>query len=177
MGGTSAPFIAFPYSGGHIPHLSPSLSGVPQHFVGPNVNLFEESSQEIPPYNMSVGSTTFSLLGTFGNNSFSSAVVSARGNPGYGQPHLVHGTIPAQGAHLGIPSSQRPWNPWQGPVPLPGMSLWRNHFHTQWNPGKAQLYAHRINRGKPLPKSLECDANLALYVLLQEPANDVSIRT
>jgi hypothetical protein len=136
MGGTSAPFIAFPYGGGHIPPSSPSLGGVPQHSVGPNVNLFGAGSQALPPYNMSVGSTPFSLFGAFGNNAFSSAVISAGGNPGYGQPHPVQGTIPAQGAHLGIPSSQGPWNPWQGPVPLPGMSIGGNPFHTQWNPGQ-----------------------------------------
>jgi hypothetical protein len=72
----------------------------------------------------------------FGNNAFSSAVISAEGNPDYGQQHPIQGTIPAQGAHLGIPSSQGPWNPWKGPVPLPGMSIGGNPFHTQWNPGQ-----------------------------------------
>jgi hypothetical protein len=95
MGGTSAPFIAFPYGGGHIPPSSPSLDGVPPHSIGPNVNIFGAGGQALPPYNMSVGLTHFSFFGAFGNNSFLSAVVSARGNPGYGQPHPVQGTIPA----------------------------------------------------------------------------------
>jgi hypothetical protein len=81
IGGTSAPFIAFPYDGGHIPPSSPSLSGVPQHSVGPNINLFGVGSQALPPYNMSVGSTPFSLFDTFGNNTFSSAVIFSRGKP------------------------------------------------------------------------------------------------
>jgi hypothetical protein len=95
MGGTSAPSITFPYGGGHIPPLSPSLGGVPQHSIWPNVNLFGASSQVLPHYNMLVGSTPFSLFDPFGNNAFLSAIVSARGNPIYGQPHLVQGTIPA----------------------------------------------------------------------------------
>lgn len=136
MGGTSTPFIAFPYSRGHIPPSSPSLGSVHQHSVGPNINLFGAGIQALPSYNMPVGSTLFSLFGAFGHNAFSSAIVSARGNPDYGQPHLIQGTIPAQGANLGIPSSQGPWNPWQGPVPLSGMSVGGNPFHTQWNPGQ-----------------------------------------
>jgi hypothetical protein len=105
MGGISAPFISFPYGGGHIPPSSPSLDGVPQHSVGPNINLFGAGSQALPPYNMLVGSTRFSLFGAFRNNAFSSATISSVGNPNYGKPHLVQGTIPTQGAHLGIPSS------------------------------------------------------------------------
>jgi hypothetical protein len=62
MGGTYDSFITFPYGGGHIPPSSPSLDSVPQHSVEPNINLFGEGSQELPPYNMSVGSTPFSLF-------------------------------------------------------------------------------------------------------------------
>jgi hypothetical protein len=40
---------------------------------------------------------SFSLFDTFGNNAFSSAVVSAGGNPGFGQQNPVQGTIPTQG--------------------------------------------------------------------------------
>jgi hypothetical protein len=129
IGGISAPFITFPYSGGHIPLSSPSLSGAPEHSIGPNINLFGVGSQALP-HNMLVGLTPFSLLDVFGNNTFSSAAISAGGNPSYGQPHPVQGTIPAQGAHLGIPSSQGYWNPWQGPVPFLGMSIRGNPFHT-----------------------------------------------
>jgi hypothetical protein len=136
MGGTSTPFITFPYGGGHMPPSSPSLSGVHQHPAEPNVNSFGAGSQEIPSYNMLVGSTPFSLFDAFGNNTFSSATISAGGNLGYGQQHLVQGTIPAQGAHLGIPSSQGTRNPWQGSIPLPWMSIKGNPFHPQWNPGQ-----------------------------------------
>jgi hypothetical protein len=160
MGGTSAPFTAFPYGGGHIPTSSPSLGCVPQHSAGPNVNLFGTGSQALPPYNMSVGSTHFSLFIVFGNNSFSSAIISARGNPGYGQPHPVHGNIPAQGAHLGFPSSQGPWNPWQGPVPLPGMSIRGNPFHTQWNPGRGPIRMPIESAGET-PSQNPCNATQA----------------
>jgi hypothetical protein len=95
IGGTYAPFIIVPYGGGHIPPSSPSLSSVPQHSVGPNIKFFGAGSQALPPYNMSVGLTHFSLFDTFGNNSFSSFVVLARGNPGYVQPHPIQGIIPA----------------------------------------------------------------------------------
>jgi hypothetical protein len=48
MGGTSAPYNDFPYGGGHIPPLSPSLGGAHQHSVGPNVkySLFGAGIQE-----------------------------------------------------------------------------------------------------------------------------------
>jgi hypothetical protein len=146
IGGTYAPFIIFPYGGGHIPPSSPSLTGVPQHSARPNINLFGAGSQALPPYNMSNGLTPFSFFGTFGNNAFSSAVFSTGGNPDYGQPH------PVQGAHLGIPSSQGSWNQWQGPVPLPGMSIRGNPFHTQWNPRKGPTPMDR--QGATPPKIL-----------------------
>jgi hypothetical protein len=104
--GTSTPFISFPYSRGHIPPSSLSLSDVSQHSIGPNVNLLRAGIQALPPYNMLVVSTPFSLFDVFGSNSFSSTIVSTRGNPGYRKPHTVKRTIPTQGAHLGIPSSQ-----------------------------------------------------------------------
>jgi hypothetical protein len=138
MGGTSAPYNAFPYGGGHIPPSSPSLGGAHQHSVGLNVNYssFGEGSQGLPSYSMLVGSTPFSLFNAFGNNTFSSAVVSAGGNPGYGQQNPMQGTIPAQGENSGIPSSQGLWNLWQGSVPSSGMSTGGNPFHSQWNPGQ-----------------------------------------
>jgi hypothetical protein len=68
IGGTYDPFITFSYNRGHIPPSSPSLSGVPQHSVGPNINLFGAGSQALPNYNMSIGLTPFSLFDTFGNN-------------------------------------------------------------------------------------------------------------
>jgi hypothetical protein len=46
----------------------------------------------------------------FGNNAFSSVVVSAGGNSSYGQQNPMQGTIPAQGGNLVIPSSQGLWN-------------------------------------------------------------------
>jgi hypothetical protein len=112
MGGTSAPYNTFPYGGGHIPPLSPSLGGAHQHSAGPNVNYssFGIGSQGIPSYSMPVGSTSFSLFGTFGNNAFSSAVVSVWGQPRLWKKNPMQGTIPAQGENSGIPSSQGPWN-------------------------------------------------------------------
>jgi hypothetical protein len=85
---------------------------------------------------MSIGSKPFSLFDVFGNNAFSSTVVSAWGNPGYGKQHPVQGTIPAQGKNLGIHSSQGTWNPWQGSVPLSGILIGGNPFHSQWNLGQ-----------------------------------------
>jgi hypothetical protein len=75
--------------------------------VRPNVNYssFGEGSQGIPTYSMSVGLKSFSLFSVFGNNTFSSAVISDRGNPSYGQQNPMQGTIAAQGTNLGIPSS------------------------------------------------------------------------
>jgi hypothetical protein len=114
MGGTSTPYNAFPYGGGHIPPSSPLLDGAHQHSTGPNVNYssFGVGSQGLPSYSILVGLTPFSLFDAFGNNSFSLVVISAAGNPDYGQQNLVQGTIPTQGENLGIPSSQGPWNPW-----------------------------------------------------------------
>jgi hypothetical protein len=83
-----------------------------------------------------VGSTPFSLFDVFGNNTFSSAFISAGGNPSYGQQNPMQGTIPAQGENSGIPSSQGPWNPWQGSFPSSGMPTRGNPFHSQWNPGQ-----------------------------------------
>jgi hypothetical protein len=83
MGGTSTPFNAFPYGGGHIPPSSPSLGGTHQQSTGPPTHhsLFGAGSQGPPSHNMPVGSTLFSLFGAFGNNDFSTG-----GNPGYEQP-------------------------------------------------------------------------------------------
>jgi hypothetical protein len=93
--GTSVPFNAIPYGGGHIPPLSPSLGGDFQQPIGlnANYNLFGAGSLGPSSYTTSVGSMSFSLFDTFGNNSFSSAVVSAGGNPGFKQHNLVQGTI------------------------------------------------------------------------------------
>jgi hypothetical protein len=101
LGGTSAPFNAFPYEGGHIPPSSPSLGGTHQQSSGPPTqhSLFGAGSQGPPSHNISVGSTPLSLFGAFGNNAFSSASFLTGGNPDYGQPILMQGTIPAQGAN------------------------------------------------------------------------------
>jgi hypothetical protein len=87
MGGTSSSYNAFPYGGDHIPPSYPSLGDAHQHFTRLNANysLFGAGSQGLPSYSMPVGSTQFSLFGVFGNNAFSSVVVSVGGNPGYGQ--------------------------------------------------------------------------------------------
>jgi hypothetical protein len=59
---------------------------------------------------MLVGSTPFSLAGTFGNNAFSSATFPTWGNPSFGQSIPMQDTIPAQGANLGNSSALGPWN-------------------------------------------------------------------
>jgi hypothetical protein len=138
MGGTSAPYNAFLYGGGHINPSSPSLNNAHQQSTGPNANYssFGAGSQVIPSYSISVGSNPFSLFDTFGKNAFSLAIISARGNLSYGQQNPMQGTIPTQGENSGIPSSQGPWNPWQGSVPSSRMSTGENPFHSQWNAGK-----------------------------------------
>jgi hypothetical protein len=82
-----------------------------------------------------IGSFSFSLLGEFGNNYFSSAAILTRGNPVFGSQNPMQGTIPAQGAH----TSQGPWNPWQGSVPSSGMSTRGNPFHGQWSPRQGSI--------------------------------------
>jgi hypothetical protein len=101
-----------------------------------------------------VGSTPFSLFGAFGNNAFSSAAFLTGGNPGYGQPNPMQGTIPAQGANPGIPSAPGPWNSWQGSVPSSGMSIGGNSFHNQWNPGQGAGPMPMGSHGATLPKVL-----------------------
>jgi hypothetical protein len=141
MGGTPAPFNAFPYEGGHIPPSSPSLGGLHQQSVEQPTHhsLFGSGSQGPPSNNMSVGSTLFSLIEMFGNNAFSSVTFPTGGNPSFGQPIPMQGTIPAQGANLGTYSASGPWNSWQGFVPSSGMSIWGNSFHNQWNPGQTNM--------------------------------------
>jgi hypothetical protein len=87
MEGTSAPFNAFLYGEGHIPPSSPSLGGTHQQSTRPKTHhsSLGVGSQGPPSHNMSVGLTSFSLFGAFGNNAFSSAAFLTGGNPGY--PH------------------------------------------------------------------------------------------
>jgi hypothetical protein len=59
---------------------------------------------------MLVWSTSFSLFGAFSNNAFLSATFSSGGNPSYGQPNPMQGTIPAQGENLGTSSASIPFN-------------------------------------------------------------------
>jgi hypothetical protein len=131
---TSTSYNVIPYGGGHIPRLSPSLDSAFQQPVGPSTNyvLFGAGSLGPSSYTTLVGSMSFSLFCVFRNNDFSSAVISARGNPGFGQHNHVHGIIPTQGASTGVFSSQGLWNPWQGSVPSQGMSTGGNcrNFNT-----------------------------------------------
>jgi hypothetical protein len=110
MGGTSAPYNDFCYGRGHIPPSSPSLCDAPHQLVWStmNYNLSSAASQGPSSSTTLVGSFPFSFFDTFGNNAFSSVVISARRNLGFGSQHPTQGTIPAQGAH----TSQGPWNPW-----------------------------------------------------------------
>jgi hypothetical protein len=93
--------------GGHIPPSSPLLGGTHQQSAEPNTHhsSFGVGSQGPPSHNMSVGSTPFSLFGVFGNNAFSLANFLTGGSPGYLQPNLMQGTIPAQGANPGTSST------------------------------------------------------------------------
>jgi hypothetical protein len=77
-----------------------------------NYSLFRVGSLGPSSYTTSVGSMLFSLFDAFGNNGFSSPIISTRGKPGFGQQNLVHGTIPTQVVNIGIVSSQELWNPW-----------------------------------------------------------------
>jgi hypothetical protein len=141
MGGTPAPFNAFPYMGGHMLPSSPSLSGSHQQTIEQPVHhsLLGAGSQGTPSHNMPVGSTPFSLFGAFGNNAFLSATFPTGGNPGFGQPIPMQGIIPTQGAHPGNSSTAGPWNSWQGSVLSSGMSIWGNYFHNKWNPGQSTM--------------------------------------
>jgi hypothetical protein len=136
MGGTPIPFNAFPYGGGHIPPLSPSLGGSHQQSTGQTTHnsLFGAGSQGPPLHSMPVGLTPFSWNVTFGNNTFSSDAFPTGGNPIFGQSTPVQGTILAQGENLA-----GPWNSGQGSVPSYGMSIWGTSFHNQWNPGQTTM--------------------------------------
>jgi hypothetical protein len=152
VGGTFSPFNTFPYRGGHIPPSSPSLGGTHQPSTGPlaNHSLFGAGSQGPPSHNMPVGSTPFSFFGAFGNNTFSSIAFLTEGNPSFGQPISMQGTIPAPRAHPGTSSTSRPCNSWQGFIPLSGMSIWGNSFHNQWNPGQSTMpIPTRLTWGNP----------------------------
>jgi hypothetical protein len=107
-----------------------------------NYNLFGASSLGPSSYTTSVGSMSFSLFNAFGNNSFLSAVVSAGGNPGFGQQNPVQGTIPTQGASTRVFSSQGCWNPWQGSVPSSGIPTGDNPFHGQCNHVQGSVSMH-----------------------------------
>jgi hypothetical protein len=141
MGGTPTPFNSFPYGGGHIPPLSPSLGGLHQQSARQPTHhsLFGEGSQGTHSYSMPVGLTPFYLIGTFGNDAFSSAAFPTGGNPSFGQSIPMQGTIPAQGENLGTSSTSGPWNSWQRSIPLSGMPIWGNSFHNQWNPGQTTM--------------------------------------
>jgi hypothetical protein len=141
MGGTSAPYIAFPYGGGHIPPSPHSLDGAPQQPVGSNMNynLFEVGSLGPSSYTTPMGSMLFSLFGTFGNNSFSSAVISTGGNPGFGKKNPVQGSITTQGENTG-----------SSPYKDSGIH------------GKDQ-FPHQDSQGKPLPWPMEPWVRLSTY--------------
>jgi hypothetical protein len=141
MGITSASYNTTPSGGGHIPSSSPSFNGAfqPPLRLNMNYNVFGEGNLGPSSYTMSVGSMTFSLFGAFGKNDFSSVVISIRGNPSFGQQNPVDGTIPTQGASIGVLSTQGLWNPWQGSVSSSRMSIGGNPFHVQWNLRKVSV--------------------------------------
>jgi hypothetical protein len=112
-GGTSVPFNDIPYGGGHITPLSPSLGNDFQQPIGSsaNYNFFGVGMLGTSSYIMLVGSISFSLFDMFGNNTFSSTTISARGNPRFGKKKPVQGTIPTLGVNTRSFSSQGLWNP------------------------------------------------------------------
>jgi hypothetical protein len=108
IGGASVSFNYIPYGGGHIRPPSPFLSGAYQWPIEINTNYILFGGGILGPlyYTMSVGSMSFSLFDTFGNNFFSSVFVLAGGNPSFGQQNLVQGIIPSQGAMTRVFSTQ-----------------------------------------------------------------------
>jgi hypothetical protein len=118
LGGTHAPFNAFPYAGGHIPPSSPSLGGLHQQTAGQpaHTSSLGTGSQGQPVQTFPVGSSPFSWNGAVGNNTLTQSAFQTRGTPIFGQSNLAQGTIPALGAH--IPG---PWNSGQGSNPATGM--------------------------------------------------------
>jgi hypothetical protein len=136
LGGILVPFNAFPYAGGHISPLSPSLGGLHQQSAGQpaHTSSFGDRSQGTPAQTLPVGSSPFVWNETFGNNTFASTSFPSGGTPIFGHSTLAQGTIPAPGAH--IPG---PWNLGQGSIPYSGMSFWGNSFHSQWNPGQTSM--------------------------------------
>jgi hypothetical protein len=59
-----------------------------------NYSLFEAGSLGPSSYTTMVGSMSFSLFDTFGNNVFLSVIISVGGNPIFGQQNPVQGIIP-----------------------------------------------------------------------------------
>jgi hypothetical protein len=136
LGGTHAPFNAFPYAGGHLPPSSPSLGGPHQQTAGQpaHTSSLGAASQGQPAQICPVGSSPFSWNGAVGNNTLTPSAFPPGGTPIFGQSNPAQGTIPALGAN--IPG---PWNSGQGSNPATGMPFWGNAFHNQWNPGQAAM--------------------------------------
>jgi hypothetical protein len=91
LGGIPIPFNAFPYAGGHIPPLFPSLSGLHQQSTGQpaHTSSFGSGSQGTPAQTLSVGSSPFVWNGMFGNNTFASTAFPSGGTPIFGQSTLA----------------------------------------------------------------------------------------
>jgi hypothetical protein len=81
--GTTTPFNAIPYGGGHIPPPSPSLGGSFQQpsRIKTNSILFSGGIHGPQSYMILVGYMHFSLFGVFRNNAFLSFTFSAGGKP------------------------------------------------------------------------------------------------
>jgi hypothetical protein len=159
IGGTPAPFNAFPYGGGHIPPSSPSLGGSHQQSARQPIyhSLFGAGSQGPPLHSMPVGLTPFSLARMFGNNAFSSAAFLTGGNPSFGQTTPMQGSIPTQGTNIGTSYIARPWNLGQGSVLSSGMPIWGNSFHNQWNPRQTTM---PIPTGPPWDNPSQIPSNI-----------------
>jgi hypothetical protein len=157
--GTTSPFNAIPYSGGHIPPPSPSLRGAFQLSIGPNTNYswFSGGSHGPQSYMTLVGSIPFYLFVVFGNNAFSSPSLSTRGNPMFGQQNPTQGFDFFAGRNDGSLLLTRSWKSLERLIsftrdvdqgkPLPHSVKPQEGFNT---------YSRRIGWGNPQPRSLEC---------------------
>jgi hypothetical protein len=116
--------------------LSSSHSG-----LTPALACSVEGVMGLKSYMTLVGSMPFSLFGAFGNNTFSSSSFSSGGNPIFGQPNPMQGFVPSQGVMTRSLLLTRSWKSLAGLV----------------------SFARDVDRGKPLPHSVEPWAGFSTY--------------
>jgi hypothetical protein len=139
MGGTSSPYNAFPYGGGHIPPSSPSLGGASQQPAWPNMNYnsFGEGSQGPSSSTTLVGSLSFSLFDAFGNKCILISCHLGWGKPWFWITKSCAGYYSCTGG---------------------------THFsRTLESVAGISSLIRDVDRGKPLPWSMEPQARLSTY--------------